>query len=183
MKTYSEYSDEYLFSLVQHGDNAAFDILYERFFPLLYVHALGKLQDQQEAKDLVQDTFIVLYQKKEALGEIANFSGYLYVLLKNKILNFLEKKKVRSNYLENLGAQQSYSSVENYVFEKELKEQIEQGLDLLPEKMRLVFEMSRFEHLSHKEIGEQLNISDKTVKRQIVNALKIIRSKINLLFF
>lgn len=183
MKTYSAYSDEYLFSLSQNGDNAAFDVLYERFFSLLYVHALRKLQDSQEAKDLVQDTFTVLYQKKETLGEIANFSGYLYVLLKNKILNFLEKKKVRTNYLESVDSHQAHSSIENYVFEKELRAQIEEGINLLPEKMRLVFEMSRFDHLTHKEIGEQLNISDKTVKRQIVNALKIIRSKINLLFF
>lgn len=183
MKTYSGYSDEYLFSLVQHGDNVAFDVLYERFFPLLYVHALRKLDDAQEAKDLVQDTFTALYQKREIIGELQNFSGYLYVSLKNNILNFLEKKNVRSSYLETLDQQQSYSSVEGYVFEKELKAQIEEGIDLLPEKMRLVFELSRFEHLSHKEIGEQLNISDKTVKRQIVNALKIIRSKINLLFF
>lgn len=183
MKTYIKYSDEYLFSLVQKGDNAAFDVLYERFFSLLYIHALRKVQDAQEAKDLVQDTFIILYQKKETLGDIDNFSGYLYVLLKNKILNFLEKKKVRSSYLEHLDAWPLQSSTENYVFEKELRAQIEEGVDLLPEKMRLVFEMSRHEHLSHKEIGEQLNISDKTVKRQIVNALKIIRSKINLLFY
>ncbi|MDR2285308.1 MAG: RNA polymerase sigma-70 factor [Sphingobacterium sp.] len=183
MKTYSEYSDELLFSLVQNGDNAAFDILYERFFPLLYIHALRKLQDTQEAKDLVQDTFTILYQKRAEVGQLQNFSGYLYISLKNNILNFLEKKNVRSNYLENMDAQQAYSPVENYVFEKELQTQIEEGIDLLPEKMRLVFELSRYEHLSHKEIGEQLNISDKTVKRQIVNALKIIRSKINFLFF
>ena len=183
MKTYSGYSDEYLFSLVQKGDNAAFDVLYERFFSLLYIHALRKVQDAQEAKDLVQDAFVSLYQKKESLGEIENFSGYLYVLLKNKILNFLEKKNVRSSYLQSIDTQLSQGSVENYVFEKELREQIEEGIELLPEKMRLVFEMSRYEHLSHKEIGEQLNISDKTVKRQIVNALKIIRSKINFLFF
>ncbi len=183
MKAYSGYSDEHLFSLVQKGDNAAFDVLYERFFSLLYVHALRKLQDAQEAKDLVQETFITLYQKKEALGEIENFSGYLYVLLKNKILNFLEKKKVRSNYLDHLDTLSLHNSTESYVFEKELRTQIEEGIELLPEKMRLVFEMSRFDYLSHKEIGEKLNISDKTVKRQIVNALKIIRSKINFLFF
>ncbi len=183
MKTYSEYSDESLFSLVQNGDNTAFDVLYERFFPLLYIHALRKLQDEQEAKDLVQDTFTALYQKRESIGALQNFSGYLYVSLKNNILNFLEKKNVRINYLENIEVQQGYSAVENYVFEKELQTQIEEGIDLLPEKMRLVFELSRYEHLSHKEIGEQLNISDKTVKRQIVNALKIIRSKINFLLF
>lgn len=183
MKTYSEYSDEHLFSLVQGGDNRAFEALYERFFPLLYVHACRKLNDTQDAKDMVQDTFATLYQKKESLEKIDNFSGYLYVLLKNKILNFLEKQNVRGNYLETLDFQHSHSTVEHYIFEKELRSQIEEGIDLLPEKMRLVFEMSRFAYLSHKEIGEQLNISDKTVKRQIVNALKIIRSKINLLFF
>lgn len=183
MKIYGEYSDEYLFSLAQKGENPAFDVLYERFFPILYVHAYQKLNDAQEAKDIVQDTFINLYQKKEKLGVIENFSGYIYILLKNRILNFFEKQHVRGSYLNTLDRQQAYSDVESYVFERELRGQIEEGLKLLPEKMRLVFELSRFEHLSHKEIGDQLNISDKTVKRQIVNALKIIRSKLHFIFF
>ena len=172
-----------LFSLVQQGDDKAFDVLYNRFFPLLYIHACQKLNDKQEAKDLVQDTFISLYDKKENLGTIENFSAYIYVLLKNKILNFIEKSKVRDRYIENFTFNDSYSPVENYIFEKELEYQIHAGIELLPDKMRTVFELSRFQQLSHREIGEQLQISDKTVKRQIVNALKIIRNKINFLFF
>lgn len=172
-------NDEDLFSLVQGGDNNAFDILYERFFPILYIHALKKTGNKQDAKDLVQDTFIALYSKKDSIGHIQNFSAYLYVLLKNNILNFWEKQNVRSKYLETTAFNESYSPVENYLFEKELKQQIESGVELLPKKMREIFELSRNQHLSNKNIGNQLNISDKTVKRQITNALKIIRNKLN----
>ena len=183
MKNHNDHSDEILFSLVQQGDDKAFDVLYNRFFPLLYIHACHKINDKQEARDIVQDTFISLYEKKENIGTIQNFSAYIYVLLKNRILNFIEKSKVRSRYIEHFTFQDSYSHVENYVFEKELENQINAGIELLPDKMRTVFELSRFQQLSHKEIGEQLDISDKTVKRQIVNALKIIRNKITFLFF
>ncbi len=181
MKPYSDYSDEYLFTSSQHGDDAAFHELYVRFFPILYVHAKQKIGDSQEAKDLVQDTFTSLYHKKAELGEITNFAGYLYVLLKNRILNFIAKKSVRTNYLDTLDVEHYSRDVEHYIFERELKEQIENGINHLPEKMKLVFLMSRYEHLSHKEIGERLDISDKTVKRQIVNALKIIKSKLHIL--
>ena len=183
MNSYSTYTDENLFALVQKGDNRAFDTLYGRFFPILYVHAFQKLGDSQDAKDIVQDTFMTLFYKKEEIGTIKNFSGYLYTLLKNKTLNLLEKKHVRRTYLDSLPSNEAHTATESYIFEKELRSQIEEGVNLLPEKMRTVFEMSRFKHLSHKEIGDQLDISDKTVKRQIVNALKIIKSKLHLLFF
>lgn len=182
MKKYSEFNDEYLFSMSQNGDDDAFHVLYVRFFPMLYVHAQQKIGDSQDAKDLIQDIFTNLYYKKEELGQINNFSGYLYVLLKNRILNFIAKKSVRVNYLEKLDFNTSIRDVESYVFERELQEQIENGVKFLPEKMRQVFIMSRYEHLSHKEIGERLDISDKTVKRQIVNALKIIKSKLHVFF-
>lgn len=172
-----------LFSRAQSGDDEAFHALYVRFFPLLYVHAKQKLADGQDAKDIVQDTFTHLYHKKSSLGQVENFSGYIYVLLKNRILNFIAKRSVRTNYLDTIDLNPYSPTVEHYVFERELREQIENGIKYLPEKMRLVFIMSRFEHLSHKEIGERLDISDKTVKRQIVNALKIIKSKLHLLLF
>lgn len=188
MKLYEGYSDEQLFSKVKKGDNEAFTVLFERFFPILLIHALHKLNDSQDAKDIVQETFITLYQKKDSINIKKNFSGYVYRILKNKILNFISKKNVRANYQELIEQESAFdfsehNDVDSYVFENELKKQIEEGIDLLPEKMRVVFEMSRFEHLSHKEIADQLNISDKTVKRQIVNALKIIRSKIHFFFF
>lgn len=188
MKIYEGYSDEQLFSKVKKGDNGAFTALYERFFPILLIHALHKLQNSQDAKDIVQETFLALYQKKDGIDIQKNFSGYIYQVLKNKILNFISKQNVRANYQEQIEQESVFdvseqNDVDSYVFENELKKQIEEGIDLLPEKMRQVFEMSRFEQLSHKEIANQLNISDKTVKRQIVNALKIIRSKIHLFFF
>ena len=183
MDSYRTHTDETLFSLAQQGDNRAFDTLYERFFPILYVHAFQKLGDNQDAKDIVQDTFTALFHKKEEIGSVKNFAGYLYTLLKNKTLNFIEKKNVRRMYLDSLPFNETHSATESYIFEKELRGQIEEGINLLPEKMRVVFEMSRFQHLSHKEIGDQLDISDKTVKRQIVNALKIIKSRLHLLFF
>ena len=188
MKIYEGYSDEQLFSKVKKGDNGAFTALYERFFPILLITALHKLQNSQDAKDIVQETFLALYQKKDGIDIQKNFSGYIYQVLKNKILNFISKQNVRANYQEQIEQESVFdvseqNDVDSYVFENELKKQIEEGIDLLPEKMRQVFEMSRFEQLSHKEIANQLNISDKTVKRQIVNALKIIRSKIHLFFF
>lgn len=152
LEKYATYSDEDLFSLVQLGDNMAFDTLYDRFFPILYIHAFKKTGNQQDAKDLVQDTFISLYSKKNNIGQLQNFAAYLYVLLKNNILNFWEKQNVRSKYLETTTFNESYSPVENYIFGKELQQQIESGVALLPKKMREVFELSRSEQLSNKEI-------------------------------
>lgn len=176
-------TDEELLTRAQAGETSAFDTLYDRYYPILFVHAMKKLANEQDAKDLVQDLFLSFYSSLPQLGSIHNVGGYLYTLLKNRILNFLEKNLVRYKYLEQYQFQEAYKPVENYIFEKELQAQIEAGIQALPEKMRLVFEMSRIQMLNHKEIGDQLQISDKTVKKQIVNALKIIRSKIHFFFF
>ncbi|MNY42098.1 RNA polymerase sigma factor [compost metagenome] len=71
------------------------------------------------------------------------------------------------------------------VRQRDLARQIEQEIQSLPPKMRVIFEMSRKEYKTHKEISEYLNISDKTVKKQVNNALHILRAKLNtlLMFF
>jgi RNA polymerase sigma-70 factor (ECF subfamily) len=74
-------------------------------------------------------------------------------------------------------------TTDHFIREKELAFQIEKEVSLLPEKMRLIFEMSRNANLSHKEIAAKLDISDKTVKKQINNAIKLIKVKLNLLNF
>ncbi|MNY46224.1 RNA polymerase sigma factor [compost metagenome] len=69
---------------------------------------------------------------------------------------------------------------DNQLREKELIAVIEKEVSLLPTKMREMFEMSRNEGLSHKEIAEKLGVSDLTVKKQVSNAVKILKGKLRL---
>jgi len=176
-----EISDKELLHQFQQGSKAAFEALYNRYFPRLYHHAYKMLKDQDEAQDLIQELFTSFWIKGKELDLITSVSSYFYASTRNRILNIFEHNRVHDHYVLSLG--EFLSSVEmcvdELVIEKELAEIIEGEIKQMPPKMREIFELSRKEDLSHKEIADYLAISDKTVKKQISNALKILRMKIS----
>jgi len=180
MNFHKNLDDEQLFNLIKLGDDIAYKEIYERYFDVLYIHAYKKLQDDAEAQDIVQEVFSILWHKRKEIALQKNLSGYLYTSIRNRIFNYFSHKKVESTYIQSF---RSFClSYENFtdhlVREKELAKIIEMEIQILPPKMREVFELSRKYHLSHQEIAERLNISVKTVKRQVSNALLILRTKL-----
>lgn len=180
MPGYQIYTDAELFLLVKEGDNTAFSEIYDRYWELLFRHAKRMTRDDGVAQDIVQDVFISLWDKIEETDMKFSLSSYLYTSVRNKILNLIEHNKVRNNYLQSmtLFIPQGENLTDHRVRDRMLKEKIEQEVLLLPVKMKQVFEMSRKQNMSYKEIAETLNLSDKTVKKQINNALKILRFKL-----
>lgn len=183
MEVYCDYRDDELALLLEEGNKAAYTELYNRYKGLIYVHAYRILQDREEAKDVVQELFAVLWTRRETLNYSNGFAAYVYSAARNKVLDRIARKKVASSYFESLKTfAPLYEQGADIGLEgKELTEMIEKEIGALPEKMREIFRLSRNEQLSHKEIAEQLVISDKTVKKQVSNALKILRLKLGIL--
>jgi len=176
-------NDETLFDRFKNGDDHAYRIIYERFSPMLYLHGYKFLKDDDQVKDLIQDLFTTLWNKRQEISISSSLSAYLYGSVKNKILDHIAHQNVRARYETSLQGfiETGYCFADQKLREEELKRLIEQGINNLPAKMREIFEMSRMKNLSHKEIAEQLKISDKTVKKQVSNALKALRVKIGAL--
>ncbi|HYH56791.1 MAG TPA: RNA polymerase sigma-70 factor [Anseongella sp.] len=181
MGIYCKYTDNELAQLLREGDKAAYTEVYNRFKGLLYVHAYRMLQDREEAKDVVQELFTVLWTKRSTLFFKTGIASYLYASVRNRVFDRISRKKVESSYFESLKdfIPRTDCSTDTRVQEKELAALIEKEITALPVKMREIFELSRKANLSHKEIAEQLIISDKTVKKQVSNALKILRLKLS----
>lgn len=174
------FSDNDLLSLFKEGNRSAFKLIYERYWQLLYVSACKILKDEDEAKDIVQEVFISLLHKRADLEINISLSSYLYTAVRYKVLDVISRRKVRQDHLESLSQYISTGSLstDRAMIEKEINAEIEKEIQNLPEKMKEVFELSRKEELSHKEIANILNISDKTVKKQISNALKLLKYKL-----
>mgnify|MGYP003575295760 FL=1 len=189
MAGYRTHNDAELFALVKAGEDRAFAEIYDRYWELLFRHARRMVKDDNLAQDIVQDVFISLWDKIGQMDLRLSVSSYLYASVRNKILNLIERDKVRNNYLESMTAFISHGEniTDHRVRERMLKEKIEHEVSLLPAKMKQVFEMSRKDNMSHKEIAETLSISDKTVKKQMSNAIKILRlrlgSLLSLIFY
>src|SRR3546814_147495 len=182
MGVYRNYRDEELTPLLVEGERVAYTELDNRYKKRVYVHAYRILQDREEAKDVVQELFTVLWTRRETLNYSNGFAGYVYSAARNKVLDRIARKKVASSYFESLRNFEPFSErgADTSLEEKELAETIEKEISALPVKMREIFRMSRNDLLSHKEIAEQLVISDKTVKKQVSNALKILRLKLGI---
>ena len=183
MSSYRSYSDPELLGCLKAGDQLAFAEIYERYWKVMYVHARKMLHDEDDSKDLVQELFASLWTKSAEVNCNTNLSGFLYVSLRNKIINLVQQKNIRRDYLSSLAsfAEEAGNSTLDQISEKEILSVVEKEIQNLPKKMRHIFELSRKQNLSHKQIAGQLEISDKTVKKQIGYAIKIIKLRLDVL--
>ncbi|EHQ25198.1 RNA polymerase sigma-70 factor [Mucilaginibacter paludis] len=175
-------ADAELVVLLKEGHRAAFSEIYARYQGLLYIYACKIVKDEDEAEDIVQDIFIYLWSKHSQIQFNSSLSAYLYSAVRYKFFDLLDRKKVRVDYAESLGKflDTGVAITDEYIREKELANLIEKEIARLPAKMREVFELSRKAHLSHREIAQKLNLSEKTVKNQVNNSLKELRFKLGL---
>ena len=180
MARYEKHNDLELTTLMKSGDHEAYTEIYNRFKSVLYVHAYNKLRNIEEAKDVVQDLFVSLWNNRTTLDLTGQLSSYLYQSVTNRVFRVIERQGLASDHLGSV--QQSINSGNNItdyrVRERMLEVMIQKEVDALPEKMKKIFLLSRKASLSHKEIAEQLGISDATVKKQVNNALKILRTRL-----
>ncbi len=185
MVDYHKYPDEELVVLLRQQDHSAFNEIYERYWAVLFRHARRMLKDEDQAADLIQDLFTAIWFNAESFQVSTSLAAYLYSGLRNRIIKLINHEKVKVNYLSTLPdfEAEGRSITDDQVRENELKLQIEREIALLPAKMREIFELSRKAHLSYKEIAGQVNISEGTVKKQVYNALKILRLKLGSMFF
>jgi RNA polymerase sigma-70 factor (family 1) len=185
MKDYNQLADLELINLLNKGDHMAYAQIYNRYKFILHAHAVNKLRDREEARDIIHEVFSYLWSKREVIQFSGNLSGYLYGAVRNAILNKIAHKKVQEKYIDSLKVFSSQENVvtDHLIREKQLREFIEKEIVLLPPKMRKIFELSRKEYLSHKEIAWKLEISEQTVSKQITNALRILKVKLGVLIY
>jgi len=179
MPHFETLSDLELVTLLKDGDKAAFTEIYRRHWHLLYLHTRKLLTDKDEAKDLVQDVFYSLWTKAAELDIRTNVKGFLYVTARNRVLNAIRNKK-GNTFIELIAEEitaMDHTTVQA-IDERELAALIDAEIDQLPPKMKLVFELSRKEFLTHKEIAERLDMNEEAVKKQISRSIKILRLKL-----
>ncbi|MFD2556478.1 RNA polymerase sigma-70 factor [Sphingobacterium tabacisoli] len=185
MTCYSDFSDKHLFTLLIQGDESAFSEMYHRYKEALYFHANRSLSDHDEARDMVQEVFASLWAKRKSLPVPDSVDAYLYGAIRNRILNFIAHQKVVDRYIGSIDTFLSFttSTTDHPLRHKELEGLLLREIERLPKKMKTVFEMSRKQGMTYKQIATELNISDQSVKKQMQRAIRILRLKIKLSLF
>ena len=171
---------EQLILTLKAGDLTAFEMLFRTYYQPLCNYAFTFVQDRDEAEEIVQSTFLNIWEKRENLSIHTGVKPYLYAMVRNACLNVLKHEKIKQQHatMEMAIAERSIESVASTVIASELEAKIHDAMDHLPEQCRLIFKLSRFEDLKYAEIAEQLNISIKTVENQMGKALRIMRDQL-----
>lgn len=185
MGNYHELTDDELAVLLRSGDNRAYTEIYNRYHGKLYVHVFHRLNSREDTKDLLHDLFISLWKNHASLILNTTLAAYLYTAARYRVFDFIAHKKVAYKYYSSLRdfVESGEYYTDHKVREAQLKASIAREIEALPAKMREIFNLSRVEHLSHKQIAEKLNLSEQTVKKQVTNALKVLRVKLGMSLF
>lgn len=165
-----------LLQRIQHyADQQAFKQLYQQLFFRLYQFAFSFVGSRESAEEIVNDVFIGLWQKRGTLDTIENLQVYLYVAAKNASLNCLRKRRLPVPMsLDELTIAHIRLSAnpETLLVSREMRERIQEAIDGLPTRCRLIFKLIKEDGLSYKEVAVILDISVKTVDTQLYLALK-----------
>lgn len=172
--------EQQVFDTLKEGNESAFEMVFRTYYRPLCQYAYSFLNDRDEAEEVVQATFINVWDKREQVEIQTSLKAYLYRIVRNSCLNVIKHEKVKQQHVAHQMAygQAVHESVSQSVIHSELEEKISEAMKALPEQCRLVFQLSRFEELKYQEIADQLGISVKTVENQIGKALKIMREQL-----
>ncbi len=178
----TDYTEQQLLADLRMGDETALRRLFDQHYPLLMGDIYRLVPDEDTCKDLAQEVFVELWRKRSDIDIHTSLRAYLRRAAVNRALNHI---KIHRRISLDDGDQftNTADTSPRDIAQQETQESLEQALhaaiETLPEKCRLVFSLSRFEHHSHSEIAEKLNISVKTIENQITKAMKILREALS----
>jgi len=162
------------------SDKNSFKIVVEHFHAGIFRFLVFKINDTAIAEDLLQDTFIRLWEKRETLEENLSIKSYLYTIASNLALNHIRHEKTVLRFKENLSREKSLSETPfEKLTQRELEDCIQHALTQMSDKVRIVFLMCKVEGLAYKEVAERLTLSVATVESHMVKALRIIREALD----
>jgi RNA polymerase sigma-70 factor (ECF subfamily) len=173
-------NDHNLVQLLQKGNVAAFDSLFEGYSQKLFGFALKYFKNESDAEELVQEVFVKVWENRQTLKSELSFKSYLFTIALNQIRKHFNKKATSLRYLESLQNEPEfidYQAVNDDNYESALQ-QINLIIEQMPPRRREIFTKSKLEGKSSKEIAAELNISAGTVDNQVSDALRFIRSQL-----
>lgn len=156
-----------------------FDALFREYYPMAVLHAQRYVQDVNAARDIAQQVFMKIYEKKDTLQIKISFKAYLFRAVGNTALTYLKKEQTHSRHSEAAFALKSTAIEDNDpVAYEQLATKIKEIIEALPPRCQLIFKMNRLEGKRNREIAEELGLSIRTVEAQISQALKQLRKKL-----
>ncbi|MDD2437575.1 MAG: RNA polymerase sigma-70 factor [Massilibacteroides sp.] len=176
----SKIPEEKMILLLKRGDWSAFNTIFNNFYIQLYFYCRKYIPNPEEAKDLLQNVFLRLWEKREEIEIKVSLKAYLYRSVQNECLNYIRSSRLNLSLSEIEGESilpntSDPFSPDTDTENREIENLVDSIVETLPEHCRKIFIMSRINGIKNKDIAQQLSISVRTVDTQIYRALKIMK--------
>lgn len=178
----SKLSNTNLVKLLKRGDMAAFDAIYYKYSHKLHLFVLRYLKQEEDAEGIVQEVFIKIWESRKKIDTYQSFEGFIFTIAYNATISLLRKRMSETKSREYLKSLQQPDISETAIDElqyKELNHKVQKLLKELTHRQREIYQLSREEGLSHKEIAEKLDLSESTVNNHLVTILKYLKSQLD----
>lgn len=160
------------------SDPKAYSLLFDLFWEDTYVHAFSLVQNEHTAKDIVQEIWIDVWNRRKAFHD-KNFEAYLHKAVRNNCYKYFRSNKFNTVHIEVIESLAVYASkVEQKHNLSAMERKIERAIRCLPKRCQQIFRLSRYEDVPNEKIALDLGISKRTVENQLSKALKAIREVI-----
>jgi RNA polymerase sigma-70 factor (ECF subfamily) len=180
-------TDKYLWDMIKADSVDAFNEVYNRYWDLLYRITLRRLHIKEIAEEIVQDTFIILWEKRHDI-EISALKQYLFAITRYAVFHYLARQQTVSSrmkelsYTPDVSDSSKSSDIEGLVNDRLLLQLIETVANELPEKSRQVFRYNKLLDYSILQAAQTFDISPKTAEGHLTKALKTLRLKLSALY-
>lgn len=174
-------NEKVLIESIQAGNARAFKALMKEYFRELADFAFQYVKSSHTAKDVVQDVFANIWEKRSSWNPTRSLKMYLYQSVKNEALKTLRDQKTERKYMKAFIRE----TEEKVITPRELdesddfKQAVHRAIQDLPERARMVYKLHRRDGLTYKEIAEVMEISHKTVESQMSRALRMLRDRLS----
>lgn len=174
--------DQQLASRLQEGDSSAFEVLFHRYQSSMLSFALRELKSEALAEDAVQEVFCKLWLTRAKLNISLPLKGFLFVCLKNRVLNVVRTRKneIAKNYRFAYDQPKTSNTTEMQTAGNEIDREVHQLINRLPELKRNILTLSIYKGLSNEQIAEKLDVSTTTVKIYLSQSSRQLRQLISL---
>lgn len=170
--------DNVLIDKLNSGDYPAFTIIFSTYYKDLVVFATRYTHEISNAEEIVQDTFVKLWEDRKSVTIQRSLKSFLLKSVQNRCIDWLRHNKIKQAYYQYIieSSLPYDSDTENYILYSELHRDVENAIEMLPGKVAEVFRMNRYQGLKYHEIAGILNISVRTVEVRIGKALNLLRN-------
>lgn len=176
MSSYTSFTEDELLKRLRSGDDLAFTEIYNRYWERLLAIGYFHLQNKQSAEDIVHEVFMSLWIRKAEL-EISSVPAYLATAVKFTVFKSIAREK-RRREISTAGYTSLATNLEDKLDAKFMEDFVRGKVEQLPEKSKLVFEYSRDDELSVKEIAKKMDLTPKAVEYHLTKALRALRTSL-----